>query len=434
MNEPEIRVGIMSAEEIRIFLHGSYIIAGTGERCAEGYVTVACLHGAVLINGTEYGSCPVLLPELEEGCFFTLAGVTIGVDFHWQRKEEQSFRGGLEFYAADGKVTVINRINAEEYLKSVISSEMNAHASLELLKAHSVISRSWLIAQTEKRGGSAKGDGRGMKFDGDEIVRWYDRDDHDRFDVCADDHCQRYQGITKACLPAVMEAVEMTRGEVLMYGGEICDARFSKCCGGATEEFGYCWEEKEVEYLKGVRDCADGAPLPDLRDERVAERWIEGSPDAFCNTADGDVLRQILNDFDVETDDFYRWTVRYSQQELSDIVRERSGIDFGTIESLVPLERGVSGRISRLRITGSKRSMVVGKELEIRKLLSRSHLYSSAFTVRREKEGFVLHGAGWGHGVGLCQIGAAVMGNSGYGYREILAHYYRGASVEKVYD
>lgn len=432
MNEPTIRVGIMSAERITAMLHGDYVIDGSDDRI-NGDVSVQYADGGILFNGVRY-SVLRLTPVSESECFFTLCDVTIGVEFHWQRKEAQSFRGGIEFYAADGAVTVINNINAEEYLKSVISSEMNAHASLELLKAHAVISRSWLIAQISKKGTDAKNGGKGMRADGNEIVKWYDRDDHDLFDVCADDHCQRYQGITKAYIPTVKRAVEETRGEVLVSDGEICDARFSKCCGGATEEFGYCWEDKDVEYLKGVRDSADEAPLPDLTTECEAEKWIAAEPEAFCNTSDGEILRQILNDFDMETNDFYRWQVRYSQQELSDIVRERSGIDFGTIESLTPLERGVSGRISRLRIDGSKRSMIIGKELEIRKTLSRSHLYSSAFTVKRENGDFVIYGAGWGHGVGLCQIGAAVMGSKGYGYREILAHYYKGARVEAVYN
>ena len=422
----------MSAERITAMLHGGYVIDGSDDRI-NGDVSVQYADGGILFNGVRY-SVLRLTPVSESECFFTLCDVTIGVEFHWQRKEAQSFRGGIEFYAADGAVTVINNINAEEYLKSVISSEMNAHASLELLKAHAVISRSWLIAQISKKGTDAKNGGKGMRADGNEIVKWYDRDDHDLFDVCADDHCQRYQGITKAYLPTVKRAVEETRGEVLVSDGEICDARFSKCCGGATEEFGYCWEDKDVEYLKGVRDSADEAPLPDLTTECEAEKWIAAEPEAFCNTSDGEILRQILNDFDMETNDFYRWQVRYSQQELSDIVRERSGIDFGTIESLTPLERGVSGRISRLRIDGSKRSMIIGKELEIRKTLSRSHLYSSAFTVKRENGDFVIYGAGWGHGVGLCQIGAAVMGSKGYGYREILAHYYKGARVEAAYN
>lgn len=413
-------------------LHGGYVIDGSDDRI-NGDVSAQYADGGILFNGVRY-SVLRLTPVSESECFFTLCDVTIGVEFHWQRKEAQSFKGGIEFYAADGAVTVINNINAEEYLKSVISSEMNAHASLELLKAHAVISRSWLIAQISKKGTDAKNGGKGMRADGNEIVKWYDRDDHDLFDVCADDHCQRYQGITKAYIPTVKRAVEETRGEVLVSDGEICDARFSKCCGGATEEFGYCWEDKDVEYLKGVRDSADEAPLPDLTTECEAEKWIAAEPEAFCNTSDGEILRQILNDFDMETNDFYRWQVRYSQQELSDIVRERSGIDFGTIESLTPLERGVSGRISRLRIDGSKRSMIIGKELEIRKTLSRSHLYSSAFTVKRENGDFVIYGAGWGHGVGLCQIGAAVMGSKGYGYREILAHYYKGARVEAAYN
>lgn len=422
----------MSAERITAMLHGDYVIDGSDDRI-NGDVSVQYADGGILFNGVRY-SVLRLTPVSESECFFTLCDVTIGVEFHWQRKEAQSFKGGIEFYAADGAVTVINNINAEEYLKSVISSEMNAHASLELLKAHAVISRSWLIAQISKKGTDAKNGGKGMRADGNEIVKWYDRDDHDLFDVCADDHCQRYQGITKAYIPTVKRAVEETRGEVLVSDGEICDARFSKCCGGATEEFGYCWEDKDVEYLKGVRDSADEAPLPDLTTECEAEKWIAAEPEAFCNTSDGEILRQILNDFDMETNDFYRWQVRYSQQELSDIVRERSGIDFGTIESLTPLERGVSGRISRLRIDGSKRSMIIGKELEIRKTLSRSHLYSSAFTVKRENGDFVIYGAGWGHGVGLCQIGAAVMGSKGYGYREILAHYYKGARVEAAYN
>ena len=422
----------MSAERITAMLHGDYVIDGSDDRI-NGDVSVQYADGGILFNGVRY-SVLRLTPVSESECFFTLCDVTIGVEFHWQRKEAQSFKEGIEFYAADGAVTVINNINAEEYLKSVISSEMNAHASLELLKAHAVISRSWLIAQISKKGTDAKNGGKGMRADGNEIVKWYDRDDHDLFDVCADDHCQRYQGITKAYIPTVKRAVEETRGEVLVSDGEICDARFSKCCGGATEEFGYCWEDKDVEYLKGVRDSADEAPLPDLTTECEAEKWIAAEPEAFCNTSDGEILRQILNDFDMETNDFYRWQVRYSQQELSDIVRERSGIDFGTIESLTPLERGVSGRISRLRIDGSKRSMIIGKELEIRKTLSRSHLYSSAFTVKRENGDFVIYGAGWGHGVGLCQIGAAVMGSKGYGYREILAHYYKGARVEAAYN
>lgn len=422
----------MSAERITAMLHGGYVIDGSDDRI-NGDVSAQYADGGILFNGVRY-SVLRLTPVSESECFFTLCDVTIGVEFHWQRKEAQSFRGGIEFYAADGAVTVINNINAEVYLKSVISSEMNAHASLELLKAHAVISRSWLIAQISKKGTDAKNGGKGMRADGNEIVKWYDRDDHNLFDVCADDHCQRYQGITKAYIPTVKRAVEETRGEVLVSDGEICDARFSKCCGGATEEFGYCWEDKDVEYLKGVRDSADEAQLPDLTTECEAEKWIAAEPEAFCNTSDGEILRQILNDFDMETNDFYRWQVRYSQQELSDIVRERSGIDFGTIESLTPLERGVSGRISRLRIDGSKRSMIIGKELEIRKTLSQSHLYSSAFTVKRENGDFVIYGAGWGHGVGLCQIGAAVMGSKGYGYREILAHYYKGARVEAVYN
>lgn len=374
-----------------------------------------------------------MLISKDDASFFTLNDVTIGVNFHWERRESQSFRGALRLLGhADGSVTAINRVSVEEYLMSVISSEMSARASVELLKAHAVISRSWLLAQIECKG--TTGVAAMPEATDDEVVKWYDHDDHTDFDVCADDHCQRYQGITRECTPMASKAVYATWGEVLTYGDKLCDARFSKCCGGVFEEFENCWEPVHHPYLEARADTPTPDSYPDLRDEAAARRWIESAPEAFCNTRDNDVLDQVLNDYDRETPDFYRWEVRYDPDELSAIVRERSGIDFGTILSLTPLERGTSGRITRLRIEGTRRVMTVGKELEIRRWLSRSHLYSSAFVVDCDSAGrFILRGAGWGHGVGLCQIGAAMMAAQGYGYRDILAHYFKGAEITRRY-
>ena len=320
---------------------------------------------------------------------------------------------------------------------------MRATSSLELLKAHAVISRSWLLAQMEQRKAENNNADKQLSFfkTDEEIVRWYDREDHKRFDVCADDHCQRYQGITKAANKHVVEAIKQTAGEILTSRGEICDARYSKCCGGAVEEFQYCWENIRKPYLQALPDTMpDTTPLPDLADEAVVHHWILSSPRAFCNTTDQKVLSQVLNDFDQETTDFYRWTQTYSQAEVKQLLEEKLGVLFGDVIDLIPLERGKSGRIYRLKIVGKERTLIIGKELEIRRSLSKSHLYSSAFIVEKVdiKDGvpqqFVIKGAGWGHGVGLCQIGAAMMGKQGYRYEEILLHYYKGAEITKAYQ
>lgn len=437
MNEPYISVGIVLKQPAIPFLLG-------GEYRHEGN-TVTGSHEVTVRDGRICwrGECfdeLVFSPVDPETAWFELPKVTIGIGFHWQRDEAQRFRGSLHILVESGLLTAVDVLPVEEYLKSVISSEMSATASLELLKAHAVISRSWLLAQLDKTRRVANGGYvRTEERDG-EFIRWYDREDHDRFDVCADDHCQRYQGITRSASPRVTEAVEATRGELLMYGGAICDARFSKCCGGAFEEFPSCWEPAEHPYLKRGRDWHEGAALPVLTDEATASRWIYSRPDSFCHTDDRRILSQVLNSYDFETTDFYRWRVSYTRHELSEIVRDRSGLDFGEIVDLVPVERGVSGRLIRLRIVGTLRTLTIGKELEIRRTLSRSHLYSSAFVVEKHdftsdgKPGrFVLHGAGWGHGVGLCQIGAAVMGEQGYRYDEILRHYFPGAELAVRY-
>ena len=366
---------------------------------------------------------------------FTLHDVVIGVNFHWQRKESQSFKGELRLIVEDGEVRAINRIDVEEYLVSVISSEMSATSSLEFLKAHTIVSRSWLYAQLQRKEKVQQGV-LGWE-DGDEIVRWYAREDHSLFDLCADDHCQRYQGVTRAHNPNVALAVKETVGLVLMYDGEVCDARFSKCCGGVTERFSACWENVDFDYLQAFRDCGGDGELPDLTTEEGARAWIESSPASYCSTTDAHVLSQILNGYDRETNDFYRWKVIYSQSELSGLVTERSGFDFGIIEDLRPVERGASGRIIRLEIVGSKMTRTVGKELEIRRWLSRSHLYSSAFVIDKVVGSsgelqFVLKGAGWGHGVGLCQIGAAMMGEEGCSCEQILSFYYPETVLSRI--
>lgn len=594
MNEPQVHVGILFEPQIEFTLHAPYRIGGNE---VTGHQAATYDHGRILWQGRLYDEL-LFEPQDEQTASFELHGVTIGINFHWERKEDQRFQGALKIIVEDGKLTGINVVRVEDYLTSVISSEMSATASLELLKAHAVISRSWLLAQIgslspdpspRERGEQAftspsplppgegpgerpayqtadpinytllktrqsqmkkesteaerimwqmlrgkqlgdkfrrqhiignyiadfvclekklvieidggyhsmpeqqaydeertrylqtqgytvlrftneavvatpetvlnqikaassplsAGEGTGERPEEDELIRWFDREDHTRFDVCADDHCQRYQGITRASTDIVRQAIRATRGQVLMSEGRICDARFSKCCGGAFEEFQYCWEDTPYPYLLKQRDwrirkgnaSEPAAGLPDLTIEAEADRWIRTSPEAFCNTTDKHILSQVLNNYDQETTDFYRWRVEYTQEELSALILKRSGVDYGQIIDLVPVARGTSGRLWKLKIVGTKKALTIGKELEIRRTLSPSHLYSSAFVVDKHDlspEGipgrFTLIGAGWGHGVGLCQIGAAVMGEQGYKYDEILLHYYIGASIEKIYS
>lgn len=444
--QPNVNVGIVSGQKIHFSLNKPYLAKGemvTGEQ------EVAFSEGGILWNGNQYSSL-TFHPQSADASF-SLSDVTIGVNFHWERKETQTFLGTLHFVVESDKICAINELPVERYLESVISSEMSATSSLELLKAHAVISRSWLLAQMKKRREVAESGNNFFSFvkKDDRLIRWYDREDHTIFDVCADDHCQRYQGITKETSPHVAEAIRQTKGQILMDGDDICDARFSKCCGGVTEEFQYCWEDTPKNYLSSVRDIiqgvksvgsADQAPLPSLQDEAAADAWIRSNPPAFCNTTDKKILSQVLNDYDQETADFYRWKVTLTQEKLKQLLDEKLKMNFGDILDLQAEERGKSGRISKLRIVGTEKTFVIGKELEIRRALSDTHLYSSAFVVDRcdiDEKGvpqrFDIIGAGWGHGVGLCQIGAAVMGEEGFDYDAILLHYYQGAEIKKVY-
>lgn len=429
----KVDIGILLSDTVVFSLNG--VFSGGGADRVGGEVSVSSCGGFVEWRGDKFDK--ILFVPLDENCTFTVYDVVIGIDFHWERCENQTFKGELLLFAENGKVRVVNRIGVEDYLQSVISSEMSSSSSLQLLKAHAVISRSWLYAQLLRAENRCVESSLCEECDDDEIIRWYTRDDHDFFDFCADDHCQRYQGITRAMNPNVVRAVEETAGIVLVHDGVVCDARFSKCCGGITERFSSCWEGVDVPYLESFRDVDSDVEVFDASCEDDARRWIEGRGDAFCYAVDSGVLSQVLNGYDRETCDFYRWTVAYTVEELSGLIREKSGIDFGRVEELLPLQRGASGRIIKLKIVGSEKCVVVGKELEIRRWLSPSHLYSSAFVVDKnvDAEGgvtFVLRGAGWGHGVGLCQIGAAAMSEQGYDFRAILSHYYPNTELRNI--
>ena len=446
MQEPKLSVGIMFESKIDFSLLNAYLCNG---KEFFGNQIVEFCDGKIHWNGSFHDEL-VFTPQQEETDSFELFNVTIGINFHWERKEIQRFKGALKIIVENEKLTAINVISVEDYLTSVISSEMSATASLELLKAHAVISRSWVLSPLNP----PKGDFQDSTIQeqtselhepksplrGVGGLLWYERDAHTNFDVCADDHCQRYQGITRASTEIVKQAIVETYGQVLIYDNKICDARFSKCCGGVFEEFQNCWDNVYHPYLRKTRDYISDTSLPDLTVENEAQNWIRTSPDAFCNTRDKQILSQVLNNYDQETTDFYRWKVEYSQEELSALILKRSGVDYGEIIDLIPIERGTSGRLVQLKIVGTKQTRIIGKELEIRRTLSESHLYSSAFVVDREfSEGseipskFILTGSGWGHGVGLCQIGAAVMGEEDHSYEEILLHYYIGAKIEKWY-
>lgn len=442
---PTISVGIVTRREIRFTLIGTFRIQHAADPLAGKCIARSCEEGVRIVkDGLQIcAASEILLMPEDDDCSFILHNVTIGIQFHWQRNEDQQFSGTLKLVRAGENVTAINVVDVESYLTSVISSEMSPEGSTSFLKAHAIVSRSWLLAQLEKSRRAKAGMPTPISWHetGEERIRWYDREDHEQCDVCADDHCQRYHGITKAYTPAVKHAVSATRGMVLTYEGELCDARFSKCCGGVTERFENVWEPVPHSYLVPVVDAPDdpGGFAGTLEDHTRAEAWIRSRPAVFCNTNDQELIAHVLPAFDRETKDFFRWRVEYSQDELSQLVNQKSGIDFGAILDLIPRRRGTSGRIVELTIVGTRRRFTIGKELEIRRTLSPSHLYSSAFFVEKGdvKSGvpshFALHGAGWGHGVGLCQIGAAVMGERGYDHERIVSHYFPNTQLTTLY-
>ncbi len=443
MTQPNISIGIVSAKEISFELYGEFAIAGVGKKLSGKFKAKMADNSIKLIfDGKEILSKSeiVINPIDIETESFLLKDVVIGINFHWQKKEKQRFRGKLKFIIEKDLITAVNILPLEEYLTSVISSEMSPNSSLELLKAHAVVSRSWLLAQLAKK---SKIKSYSVETDTEEeLIRWYDREDHLNYDFCADDHCQRYQGIGRVVNDHAVAAINATRGLILIYNNEICDTRYSKCCGGITELFENVWENTPHKYLEVLTDYKyeNETFIKGLTEETLAAKWIKSNPNAFCNTSDAKILKQVLVDFDQSTKDFFRWNVEYSQEEISNIIKEKSGYDFGEILDLIPVERGTSSRLTKLKIVGSKKVKTIGKELEIRRTLSKSHLYSSSFIVSKEDivngvpQKFILEGAGWGHGVGLCQIGAAVMGEMGYSFDAILMHYFRGAAIHKGYS
>ncbi|MCL2598186.1 MAG: SpoIID/LytB domain-containing protein [Paludibacter sp.] len=438
MKPPKISVGILTEKEIEIEFFGRFFCDNNLN--ISGIQKVVFQKGKIFFDDKYYKEL-IFNPENDDS-FFELKNVTIGKEFHWQQKENQRFTDSLKLIVEDKKITAINIISVENYLKSVISSEMSASASLELLKAHAVISRSWLLANKQQNN-LIHLYKSSFIIDNQSFIKWYERDAHSNFDVCADDHCQRYQGISRQTNENVNQAVRQTEGIVLMYEDGICDARYSKSCGGISEQFENCWADVHFSYLESITDAPQGSRIggrvKDLTKEENAKRWILSSPKCFCNTHDTNVLVQVLNNYDRATTDFFRWTCHFSQNEITEIIYKKSGFDFGQILDLIPVRRGLSSRIVELKIVGTKKILIVGKELEIRKWLSQTHLYSSAFVVEKcdfhdnIPQKFILHGAGWGHGVGLCQIGAAVMGERAYKFDEILAHYFKNSELKKIY-
>lgn len=431
--EPIINVGIMETDKVDVSFNSEYICLEIPNIVFYGSYSFAMDGDKIVFEENHYSDLHFVF-KIDNKIIsntFSIDNVMIGIGFHWQRLEKQTFEGNLTLKSNNRKILIINNISTEDYLYSVISSEMSATAGIELLKAHAIISRSWLLKPILEKQFTTYSICENITAE--ETTRWYERDSHSLFDVCADDHCQRYQGISRAQNENVRIAIEATRGVVLTSEGTICDARFSKSCGGVSELFSSCWDNKDEKYLQPIVDSETKTTIPDLTIEENAEKWIRSEQDSFCNTKDVEILSSILNNYDQETTDFYRWKVEYTTEELSELISKRSGIDFGTITDLTPLQRGPSGRITRLKITGTKRTHIVGKELEIRKWLSTSHLYSSAFVVDKTGKGFILTGAGWGHGVGLCQIGAAVMAAKGYKYDTILQHYFNNSELTKLY-
>ena len=445
MKEPNVSVCILQDSEILFNLNGDFSAKG---HIVSGQQSVKCVDGCISWNEVLYQE--LIFQPISKINSFDIFNVRIGINFHWERKQTQTFKGSIKMIVNDGKICVVNLIHVEDYLNSVISSEMSANAPLEFLKAHAVISRSWLLAQMDKRKKMRKNQQNNSFFsfikNDDSLIRWYGRQDHTLFDVCADDHCQRYQGICKNNNATVQQAILQTRGQIITYEGSICDARFSKCCGGMMEQYQACWEDVDYPYLAPVRDwlpMEDDSEGINLSVEENAEKWIVNKPDAFCNTNDKRILSLILNSYDQETDDFYRWKTELTQEKATQLIKSKTKIEFGDIIDLVPIKRGKSARVILLKIVGTKRTFTIGKELEIRRVLSDSHLLSSAFIVNKVfdesvsdviPQKFILWGAGWGHGVGLCQIGAAVMSDKGFNYRQILEHYYPNALITNMYD
>lgn len=430
-----VSVGIIeNAKKICGILQGEYMLNGkkavTGPFDAqifEGKISLE-IQGELFISDKD-----VSFLSKKDSCFF-LKNVALGKGFHWESSETQVFFGDLVLKVRNNNnFCVVNRVDIEDYVRSVVASEMSSFAPIEFLKAHAIVARTWVLAKITK-----KEKGFHPHKQNGEILRIYDESDHDLFDICADDHCQRYHGFTKVLSDQVDKAVRDTDGIVLKYGETFCDARYSKCCGGRTEVYSTAWEDKDLPYLISVSDGQ--VEFPPIRNEAEMEKWVRSRPPAFCNVQEKKLLSTILNNVDLTTENFFRWQLKLEREEIEDLLKKKAGIDLGEIKKIVPAIRGPSGRIKKLLVEGEKGSVLLGKELEIRRVLSHTHLLSSAFFIEEERDkknrlkSVKLFGAGWGHGVGMCQIGAAVMAHMGYTCKEILKHYYRGARLENIYE
>jgi stage II sporulation protein D len=444
--EPKISVGILTEKKINFDLYGEFNVEGFNQNLSGRFSAelikdkIVCKKGDDIFEYQNEVIFEPVDPSIES---FLIKDVVIGLKFHWERKEKQRFAGTLKIIKDNGKLIAINIISIENYLLSVISSEMNAKSSLQLLKAQAIVSRSWLLFQLQKSKHlkREKTKSKNEFISENEIIKWYDREDHKHFDVCADDHCQRYQGITKIISDVARQAIDQTKGIVLTFDDKLCDARYSKSCGGITESFNNVWKPIKIAYLASVIDYKYDPENYDLNfsSENNASRWIKGNVPSFCNITDRKIISQVLNDFDQETKDFFRWKIEYTQEELRNLINSKTQIDFGDIIDLIPIERGDSARIIKLKIKGTKKELSIGKELEIRRILSKTHLYSSAFVVEKGEinngipKNFTIYGAGWGHGVGFCQIGGAYMASKGYQFDEILFHYFTDTKLKKIY-
>ncbi len=350
-------------------------------------------------------------PEDLKNTLTVLHDVTIGIQFHWEREEDDDYPYILEFCKSSAKkIMAINELPVERYLESVISSEMSGDCPSALLHAHTVIARSWLLAQMQNP-------------------------PHVNYLVCHDDHCQRYQGMRRWTKSAG-NAVKDTHGEVLTYQGEICDTRYSKSCGGITENFENCWPPQKVSYCQTIVDAPENkiSPVPDLTKEENVRTWVTFRPASFCNATPQE-LERLLVEYDREIKDLFRWEVIYSQDEITKLIESKTQRKLGQLKEIKTGKRGRSGRLLSIDFIGTTGNIHVDDQLEIRRVLSPSHLYSACFVVDTEggkdsvPDKFILRGGGWGHGVGLCQIGAAVMSTHGYDYKQILQHYYRGTEL-----
>lgn len=370
--------------------------------------------GEIELDGQKLGSTVrIVLDTNNTSSHITVSNIMIGIQFHWQKHEDLDYRGIIEVgFNNQGKLVVINEIDLENYLVSVNSSEMTSDCPIGLLESQTVVARNTVLATMGKHHYNTN------------------------FHLCSDDHCQCYHG-KKREQQVSRQAVENTWGRILLHGDEICDARYSKICGGIMEDYRYVWENRDIPYMVSGIDSDEEINYP-ANTEETAKELIDTSLPAYCNTDLHKLPENLANLY--STQNLFRWEVTYPREELESLISEKTGKDIGELQDIIPLERGDSGRLIYINLVGSDKTLKIGKELEIRRVLSKSHLYSSCFYVRKEMgtdgkvSRFILKGAGWGHGVGLCQVGATVMASKKIPYQKILEHYYKNTNLVSLYS